>query len=492
MKERIIVTVGLAAALCIATAVFAVESEAEMAARVRPVSLDQTVNQLPGTGVSGPVVDFGPPATGPNLKWATPDAVITNLAETEVTPSVASAPNGELFAAVDQAGSGRILIYHSTDGGQNWAWLASFVDVATTRNPALSYAENSGDRWLVLVYELVTSDIVRSLSAFVVDVDDPQGNSSFVDIDDAITWTNAGTELHPQVTCDFPDWSSLVYFYVTWAIPSIDYYPVYFSRSTDQGQTWTAPLNITGGSENTSAETRPEIAYSAHRNDVYVAFTKPGWTGSAWEPQVWVTNNTASGGSGSWLPAVQVTTSSRADINPSVAAAWDSDTVMVAWTSVYSVDDSDVQSSYSLDGGTVWSSVLSFPSWTFEYEDSIDLAVSQAASGRFHAVYRHDDPAIASGGDIWYSWAEVSSPGLWSSALDVDAETYASGLSFYPRPSICVDLSQAPEDEAALAWSRWSPSYRSLFDSAVLGNFDGIFEDDFESGDDSAWSSSTP
>jgi hypothetical protein len=343
------------------------------------------------------------------------------------------------------------------------------------------------------VYELVTSDMVRSLRAYPIDVDDPQNSLLFVGIDDNISWTNTGTELHPQITCDFPDFTSGVYFYVTYAKPSIDYYPVFFSRSTDQGETWTAPLNITGGSENTSAESRPEIAYSAHRNDVYVAFTKPGWAGSEWTQQVWVTDNTSWGGSGSWLPPVQVTTEYAADhLDPSVAAAWDSDTVMVMCTYVFA-DETDVTFSYSTDGGTAWSSELSMPGWTFEYEDSVDLAVSQAASGRFHAVYRHDDPAIGSGGDIWYSWAEVSNPAGWSSPLDVDEGTITSGLSFYPRPAICVDLSQAPEDEAALAWTTYTPGYRALFDSAILGGVsDLIFADGFESGNVSMWSSSTP
>jgi len=488
MRKRFIGILGLIAVVSFGGVVDAVESEEEVAARARPVALDQAVSQLAGAAIPGPVVDFGPPENDPSLKWTTPDSLVTNPAETEGTPAVASAPSGELFVAVDQFGAGRILIYHSIDGGQNWSWLASFIDGTNSRNPALAYAENGGDRWLVLVYELVTSDTDRSLKSFRVNADDPQNDFLFAGIADSIVWTNPGTELHPQITCDFPDFTSGVYFYVTYAIPSIDYYPVFFSRSTDQGGVWSTPLNITGGSENTAFESRPEIAYSAHRNDVYVAFSKPGWTGSDWTPQIWVTDNTSWGGPSSWLAPVQVTSSSRDDMNPSVAAAWDSDTVMVAWTSVYTPDDNDVQTSYSTVGGTAWSFPVALPSWTFDYEDSVDLAVSQAASGRFHAVYRHDDPAITSGSDIWYTWADVSTPGSWSSPLDVDEGSNASGSAFYPRPSICVDLSQAPAYEAALSWTTYTPGYRALFDSAV----ELIFADGFESGNVSAWSASSP
>jgi hypothetical protein len=150
-----------------------------------------------------------------------------------------------------------------------------------------------------------------------------------------------------------------------------------------------------------------------------------------------------------------------------------------------------VNFSYSTDGGAVWSAAQAMPSWTLDYEDNVDLAASQAAGGRFHAVYRHDDPGIPTGGDIWYHWANVSSPGIWSSPVDVDAGTYASGLNYYPRPAICVDLSRPPADEASLLWTTYTPGYRVFFDSALLGIFN-IFSDGFESGNLSAWSSSAP
>lgn len=492
MREDVIVIVGLIVVVSFGGVAYSVESEDVKAAPARPVSLVQTVSQLPGTGVPDAVVDFRPPETDPNLKWATPDPLVTNPAEDEGTPSIASAPNGQLFVAVDQFGTGRILIYDSIDGGQNWSWLSSFVHGSNSRNPALIYAENGADRWLVVVYEFVTSETARSLRAYRVDPDDPQNDYLFVGIDDSMVWTNPGTEIHPQITCDFPSLTTGIYFYVTYAKPSIDYYPVFFSRSTDRGETWSTPDNITGGSENTSFETRPEIAYSAHRGDVYVAFNKPGWTGSEWTQQVWVTNNTLWGIGGFWEAPVQVTPSARDDINPSVAAAWDSDTVMVVFTSVYNADDSDVQCSYSSDGGTVWSYTVSMPDWTFDKEDHVDLAVSQAASGRFHAVYRHNLPSPA-GGDIWYQWADVSNPGGWSSALDVDEGSTVSGHYYYSRPTICVDLLRPPAEEAALSWTSYGGFYYgAYFDSAMLGNFDLIFADGFESADVSSWSLSSP
>lgn len=487
MRKCVMLVLGLIVVVSFGGVADAVESEESKAA-----SKVQAAGQLSGTGFSGPVAVPIPTESDPVLKWATPDIVVTNGLSDQATPAVASAPSGELFSAVNEINDDSLHIYHSTDGGETWSMLFSMNHGTETRNPALTYAENSGVRYVVMVYERVGADTDRGLHAVRVDVDDPYVGYLFTSIDASITWLNTTTQLHPQITCDFPDYSSLVYFYVTWAQPSIDYYPVYFSASTDQAATWDTPLNITGGSENTSVESRPEIAYSAYRNDVYVAFNKPGWTGTEWAPQIWVAANTSSGGSSSWLPAVQVSSSEYDEFSPSVAAAWDSDTVIVAWTKAYSTDN-DVMYSISTDGGAVWSYFYHMSSWTFEDEDNVDLTVSQQASGRFHIAYRHDDPAITSGGDIWYSWADVTTPDTWSSALDVDEGSITSGLSFYPRPAICVDLSQAPEDEAALSWSTYLPDYRVLFDSATLGGFsDLIFADGFESGNLLQWSSSVP
>ncbi len=488
MRNCFVLFLGLITVVSFGGVADAAETEAEMAARVSPGSLDPVV--VEDFETDGLTVTIFPQSSegDSNLKWATADSLVTDPTRPEAKPSIASAPNGELYAAVETLSDNLVRIYRSLDGGESWSF---FIGVSTggvdCRNPALAYVENSGDRWVILVYEVVFSDILRGLNSIHVNADNTSDWAAAW-IDDSIPWIGATRELHPQITTDFPDFSSSVYYYVTYATPSIDYYPVFFSRSTDQGATWSAPLNITGGSENTAFESRPEIAYSAHRNDVYVAFTKPGWTGSEWAPQIWVTNNTLSGGSSYWQTPVQVSTSSFDEMNPSVAAAWDSNTVMVAWTRVWSADN-DVYYSYSTDGGAVWSSGNALPSWTFDDEDSVDLAASQAASGRFHAAYRHEDPAMA-GSDIWYSWANVSSPGSWSSALDVDEGSVTSGLSFYPRPAICVDLSQAPADEAALLWTTYTPGYRVFFDSAM--STDLIFSDGFESGNVSAWSSSVP
>ena len=163
---------------------------------------------------------------------------------------------------------------------------------------------------------------------------------------------------------------------------------------------------------------------------------------------------------------------------------------MVAYTSVFDANDNDVQYTFSLDAGATWSNPSSMPNWTFEREDNVDLAASMAPSGRFHAVYRHNLPS-PEGGDIWYQWTDVGTPNGWSSALDVDEGSTASGHNYYPRPAVGTTLAQTLENEALVAWTSYGGvTYDVYFDSPALGGL--IFADGFESGNSSAWSSWVP
>lgn len=425
------------------------------------------------------------PEAAASPKWATPDTLVTNPSVDEAKPSIAVAPDGTMFVAVERLADPACCIYRSVDHGQSWFFLVGFASSPDTRNPTLTYLEDNGNAWLVMVYEVVVSDVTRNLRAVRVDPDD-LSDAFLANVDAGIPWTVADNELHPRIISDFPDYTTAVYLYVTWAIPGLDYYPVYFSRSTDLGLTWDSPTDITGGSENSSFESRPDISYCANDNSLYVAFNKPGWTGSAFAQQIWVTR---SGNTGtSWSPPVQLTFGASDNSQPAVAAAWDADTVVVASTIEFSTD-SDVSYVYSDDAGATWSAETALP-WSFDDEGDVDLAASSAPGGRFHAVYRHDVPD-PDGADVWYTWAEVSNPHTWSPQLDVDAGSTVSGEAFYPKPAIAVDPSQTPADEAAVVWTSYQGDhYDVYFDSAPATNV--IFMDDFESGDLGAWSASAP
>jgi len=146
--------------------------------------------------------------------------------------------------------------------------------------------------------------------------------------------------------------------------------------------------------------------------------------------------------------------------------------------------DMDVAFISSTDGGTTWDPVTRLLPWTFDHESSVDLTVSNS-NGHFHAAYKHE--ATAGGSDvIWYTQASTADPTGWSPAQPINEGEFASGFTYYPRPTIAVMQGLPSGAEAAIAWTDWRGAlYDVYFGTAA------IFADGFESGDASAWSSSS-
>lgn len=480
MREQETAIMCFVAAVIFAAVAFAAETEEAMAIRAQVAAADQrpaSRTLWSGGGdwcgvLEAPVVLHG-------LKWATDDVLITDPAVTEVKPSIASAPNGDLFVVVDNEDvDARMDLYRSTDGGNNWSHLFWFASNPQSRNPAITYAEDSaGERWLFVAYEVVTSDIERRARMFRIDPDNT-GEFNFITIKDAIPWTVPLYQLHPQIATDNIQFSITYYLYVTYAIPTIDHSPVYYSRTTDRGLNWSTPVNVTGGSENTSWQTRPEIAYGTA--GLFIAFVKPGYNGNSWTNQIWAIRSTDYGGS--WDTPQQLTDSSTRRFHPAVAATNGGNEVVVAYSSDYTTD-TDAAYVASTDGGLTWTSSSVLP-WTFDNEGFVDLVVSRSSPGRFHAVYLHEN-------DIWYAWASTSTPTAWSSTHTVNTGSNASGVDFYPRPTVTVNPTMSLSQEAAISWSDWRGStYDAYFNgpTAVAGL---IFADGFESGNTTAWTSTT-
>lgn len=412
--------------------------------------------------------------------WAPGNTLVTDPAVHEAKPSMTSAPNGDLYVAVEETASEWISLYRSTNGGDTWSALGAFASGDDTRNPAIAYGEHSnGEKWLYVAYEQVTTAtgnrFVRVFRMSLVG-----SPPTFTTVDGPFIMASAGDEVHPQITTDFPTYGDLHYVYLTYAKFAIDYYPVYSARTTDRGATWSTPLNVTGGSENTGWAARPDIAYGT--SGLFIAFVKPGWDGSAFGNQIWVTKSTNFGSS--YSTPIQITTFSQDVWHPSVAAAYGNDSVVVAFTYDYGVD-TDVFYTYSTNGGSSWSSPSTYPSWTFDHESHVDLEASTRNGGYFHAAYHHE--LVAGGSNAtWYSQANTTAPGTWSSALQINEAATVSGLGFYPKPTVAVMPGVPIAAEAAIAWSDYSGFYDAYFDTVAL------FADGFASGDTSVWSSTVP
>jgi len=387
--------------------------------------------------------DFGLPD---GERWAG-DIVVTTFSYDQVEPSMERAPDGSLFLAVEEHGSqdGWIRVWKSVDDGKHWDWMVGFKDAGGSRNPALTVAQNAaGQDYVYVAYYAPWRNAVGVYKAPT-----SGGIGTFLDVATGLT----ATDVYPRICTDNSLWQTY-YIYVTWTDNYIDYYPALFSRSLDYGATWSDVMNLTGVSESSSWVTQPDIAFGTA--GLVVAFEKPGWSGSEWHSEIWVTQSTNFGAS--WNTPVQVSSGAMPAYEPSVAAAVGETAILVAYTRTYSTD-TDIHYAYSTNSGTNWSMNHSLP-WTWDNEKAVDVAASTAAGGRFHAAYWRAY-------DVEYTSATVAAPDSWSPTVLVNEANWAS--SAYPQPTVCVDERKLPKFEAAVAWTDYRGSYyQAYFDAMYL------------------------
>jgi hypothetical protein len=314
------------------------------------------------------------------LGWSPDDVRINDSTENIREPSMVSTPDGVLYVVVPffSIGTNTIRIYNSTNGGRTWAYWHGFayVGVTSVLHPSIAYAEKDSDEKFLYVAVEVTSPTAKSVK--VVRLNTVDKETEFFNVNDPIFDTSH--DIYPEICTDFLDWGSLHFVYITWAQYAVDHYPVYFSRSLDFGDTWSPPDDITGGSENTSWEARPDIAYGTSNRDLFVVFEKPAWIGvsSKWETRNWVTQSDDYGGT--WQAPVSLGSAydNGMEYYPRVSAARGNNTVLVAYTRDFvNSGDLDIGYAYTTDGGTSWSTGWSLASSIY-VEDGVELSRSDS------------------------------------------------------------------------------------------------------------------
>jgi hypothetical protein len=411
--------------------------------------------------------------------FGTGDVLVTHPAMNAVRPSMTSAPNGDLFVAVDDRDSDWLHVYRSTDGGRSWANFAGFSTPGfDVRNPSIAYGEHSGgEEWVYVAYELVNSiDDYRTMEVFRVD---PDGvDYRWVAVEGPYLMNAIDDEVHPQIITDLVDWGDQYFVYLTYPVFDIDGYPVHFSRSVDRGESWSAPLDVRGTSPLTGWSTRPEIAYGKTAG-LFITFVKPGSNGASVSNQIWVARSANFGAS--FSTPVQVTEDTPNVFHSSIAVTHGTNTVLVVFTRDWGGSDLDVAYKYSTDTGATWPWGGDL-AWTPDHESSVDLAVSDSDDS-FHVAYHRE--AVAGGArKVWYARTSAAAPGSWTSPEAINDGDTASGIADYPRPAIALIR---PEGEPAIAWT----DSRGLTDGVYFDTLE-IFSDGFESGDTTQWSASVP
>ena len=281
--------------------------------------------------------------------------------------------------------------------------------------------------------------------------------------------------IQPRITIDNIEFGTGFYVYVTYTRLSTTTYPIFFSRSTDRGLTWSTPADVTGGSASTSWPARPDIAFGYA--GLFIAFVKPGGTGVASANKIWVTESNSAGTT--WRTPVQLTGGVTQPDHPTVSAAHDRNSVLVVNTRE-PFGYWDLESAYSTDGGSTWSLNNELPytidtAWYADVEASHDLV----GSGRFHVAYKGIEDGVHG---IWYTYAATSDPSVWASPVRVSESAWVSAT--YPRPTIAVDPTTLLVGEPGFAWT----DYRGTKYGAYFAKDWPIFEDGFESGATSDWS----
>jgi len=222
-----------------------------------------------------------------NAAWGE-DALVSNYIPhmDSRTPSMDSAPTGDLYVAM-QRGGYCIDIYKSTDGGETWNCSVDILMMGLHKS--LSYICPRIGNWVFTTFERGEELQERAVEIYRFVPSNP--NNHYRTTIASGIYMPAGVRIQPEICTDTPYYDTNYYVYVTYSIEGLTYYPVYFSRSLDKGQTWIPPVEVTGYVGMSSGwQTQPDIAYGP--SGLYIAFEKMGWNGSSWTNQIWVTKST--------------------------------------------------------------------------------------------------------------------------------------------------------------------------------------------------------
>lgn len=389
-------------------------------------------------------VRLAAPTTKASMRTWAGDIPIASSSDNEIRPALASAPDGTLYAAIQDTTDGYIDIYRSTTGGESWyLWFGVRTGVSS-HNPSLTYIEVSDEeKWLYIAYEGTWPNDLRDVMLYRKAVAG-SGSSGPVTIASGISMP-ADQHIAPEIISDYPIYMN-IYLYVTYAVQAIDYYPVMFSRSENRGLTWSTPVNVTGTAAASAWQTKPDIAFGTA--GLFLAFEKL----ASGNNQIWVRKSTNFGAS--WEDPVQLTTSADAEYHARVSAAIGNNSVLIAYTRDWNNSgDLDIWYAYSTDTGSNWNTGCHLATSLSIDEDAVELDRSRSG-GNFHAVYWQEN-------DIMYRAASTTMPFPWSAATRINDVSWVA----YEKPAVTINSTKPVAQEAVIAWTVFpGASYDVYFD----------------------------
>jgi hypothetical protein len=393
------------------------------------------------------------------------DTLVNNTNYDDMNPSMISTPDGDLWIAMDDcntsriapASQGMIRLYNSSDGGKTWVQKKIFSKGQSSANPSITYADGR----IFIAFEGNSED-TTNLSVEVAFYKISEGSFQIYTVENAISMA-LGKHIYPEIATDYiENYNHLAstYLYVTYTKSGPKYDKVYFSRSQDQAETWSTPVDLTGTALDSTIGVRPDIAFG--QNSLYVTFEKLAQVGTETQTHVWVTRSSDFGNN--WSTPLELSNSSGVQTHPRVVADHGGSRAIVAYTRDYhNNNDFGIYYSYSVDNGTHWTpGYLSIdPSVA---EKDVELAVSNVSPGLFHAVYYVD-------GNLKYRNLDTKLQGSWSSELQVE-HSGASVYPFFPKATVAVDPTRSVATEVCLAWTddRQNDGDRDVYFNRSLDN----------------------
>jgi hypothetical protein len=414
----------------------------------------------------------------PSLKWlGVEDVLVTDPSVLSIQPSMASAPNGDLFVAVDIYATNSIEIFESTDGGKSWSSLFWISDGSDSRHPSVAYAEGPGDeKWIYVAYEKVNADDTREVWVARIHRTVPGFIWSRAKVGGPWSMGSSSEHIQPRITTDYLEFGVIHYVYVTYTVKDGGKYPIHFSRSLDLGLTWSIPTDVSGGSVATTWLPRPDVAFG--KAGLFIAFVKPGWTGSTIANQIWLAKSPTAGES--WLSPVQLTSSEDNQYHPVVSAAHDRNSVLVVYTRDDSTD-TDLECAFTTDGHTWTEDQPVYGMSDDERYADVEASLDVDDPGWFHLAYHR---TIDASPGIWYTRSATSDPGGWISPSHTRVDESGAISSGFPRPVIAVDPTISVTAAACVTWT----DVRTGTYGAFFAREWPIFTDGFESANTSLWS----
>ena len=271
------------------------------------------------------------------------------------------AANGDIYLALTQSlflSYQEIALFRSQDGGESFQEIQRFASFLTNYVVNDLSVVEGGETRIYLTY-FANSVLFVSWA----ELSDPTGFWTNVEVA-----TTSSLSLRSADLCDDSGEYSAFYLYLTWTNADDDGQDIWFSRSTDYGNTWDTPYKIGDNSAGSDFRYRtPRIDFGEDR--LHVAWTQMG---SSSVPQTLDTGvmyrrcvDFGDFGIGSWdsAPTTLYSTSDGIDQElVGIAAATTGGTVL-ALCNIESLATGDVLRA-SFDHGTDWTALAATPTGT--------------------------------------------------------------------------------------------------------------------------------